>query len=230
MGLDTVELVIRIEEAFGIAIPDDVAATLTTPRHVKFYVLSQLKRSEQSSCMSQQAFYLLRRELVPVLGIRRSDFHPALNLSQLIPVARRSAVWTTVGSRIGVAALPNLARPVWLFSLLSLATIVTAVSVVYYTRPVIGSYLNALLVGVFAAIVFGRFAELLTRPLKRHFRNRYQHAGQLANYVVLHSPHSFKKEWTNEEVASVVREIIVDETGIKDFTEDSRFIEDMHLD
>ena len=36
--------------------------------------------------------------------------------------------------------------------------------------------------------------------------------------------------WTREEVAAIVREVIIDETGIEDFTEDSLFVDDMNLD
>jgi acyl carrier protein len=38
------------------------------------------------------------------------------------------------------------------------------------------------------------------------------------------------KPWTREEVAALVREVIVDETGVEEFTEDSRFVADMNLD
>ena len=43
MGLDTVELVMRFEEDLGIDIPDAVAETLVTPRHVIDYALSRLE-------------------------------------------------------------------------------------------------------------------------------------------------------------------------------------------
>jgi hypothetical protein len=49
----------------------------------------------------------------------------------------------------------------------------------------------------------------------------------------MYSPQSFKGEkkgWTREQVASVVREIIIDQVGAKDFTEDTHFINDMRLD
>ena len=125
--------------------------------------------------MSQQAFYRLRREFVPVLGIERAEFHPSAKLELLIPTEDRIATWNTIRSRIGPRALPDLIR-------------------------------------------------------KRHFRREYAHAGELANYLVLHSPHSFKKEWTRDEVATLVRKIIIDDTGVTDFTDDSRFVQDMHLD
>ncbi len=35
---------------------------------------------------------------------------------------------------------------------------------------------------------------------------------------------------SREEVARLVREIVEEQTGTRDFTEDSRFIEDLHLD
>lgn len=42
MGLDLVELVIGVEEAFGIAIPNSVAVTMTSPRKVSEYLESRL--------------------------------------------------------------------------------------------------------------------------------------------------------------------------------------------
>lgn len=46
MGLDSVELVIRIEDTFGIQIPDRVASKLTTPRKVTDFILSRVKESD----------------------------------------------------------------------------------------------------------------------------------------------------------------------------------------
>ena len=45
MGLDTVELVMRFEEGFGITIPDAVAERMMTPRDVADYVETELKRA-----------------------------------------------------------------------------------------------------------------------------------------------------------------------------------------
>lgn len=226
MGLDTVELVIRFEQAFGIAIPDEVAGDLTTPRQVTYYVLSQLTLGERSACMTQQAFYLLRKQFVPVLGIRRSEFHPRANLEELIPIENRKEIWPTLRARIGGDPLLDLVRPTWLFSLLSFATIAMGIA----TFVTFGSNNFALLLSLLMSSAFGYSAAVLTRPLKRNFRRGYAQAGDLAKHLTLHSPHSFKKEWTREEVAQLVRQIIIDETGVNNFTDDSRFVQDMHLD
>jgi acyl carrier protein len=42
MGLDTVELVMAIEEEFGIEIPNEDAAALTTAGDISAYVVKQL--------------------------------------------------------------------------------------------------------------------------------------------------------------------------------------------
>ena len=40
MGLDLVEMVMRIEEEFEIEIPDEAAVTFTTPRHIIEYLMT----------------------------------------------------------------------------------------------------------------------------------------------------------------------------------------------
>jgi hypothetical protein len=230
MGLDIVELVIRFEDAFGISIPDEVATELTTPRRVSFYIRSQLNLAEQTACMSQQAFYFLRREFVLVLGIHRTDFRPASNLAQLLPPQSRRQTWATIRSRIGAAALPDLVRPMWAFLIVVLLTITAAVTALLATMFLTGSRGAALFVAVVVLLGAGRLGAILTRPLKREFRDEFAHAGDLAKYAALHTPHSFKREWTKEEIVQTVRQIIMDKTGVDNFTEDSRFIEDMHLD
>lgn len=49
MGLDLVEMVMRIEEEFEITIPDEVAETLVTPRAVIDYLMTIPKVNEKSS-------------------------------------------------------------------------------------------------------------------------------------------------------------------------------------
>lgn len=233
MGLETVELAIRFEDAFDIAISDEVAVQLTTPGKVTDYIMTQVAKSEQPSCLSQQAFYFLRQKLVPFLNISRRDFGSDTPLENLIPLEQRRRVWERMRSEIEPNAVPDLARPIWLFCLLSLITVLTCVYALIYAWNNFKFGATAVfLFGLLAAVAVAYGGAVVTRPLKRHFRRGYKRAGDLAKYLSSHSPHLFKKErsgWTREQVAAVVREIIIDEVGLKDFTEDSHFIDDMHL-
>ena len=230
MGLDLVELTIRFEDAFGVSIPDEVATEITTPRQLTEYLVTQLRMGRQTSCISQQAFYRLRKEFLPLTQTQRSELRPAAKLAQLFPVERRKQVWTEARSQLGVAVLPDLVRPMWLVSTLTLLTIVTAIVVFNQTRGMSGRSDIALILSLLVSVGLAYGSALITRSLRSEFSREYKTVSELAEYLALHSAHTFKKAWTREEIVETVRQIIIDETGIHDFHEDSRFVQDMHLD
>lgn len=49
MGLDLVELVMRIEEEFEVTISDDAASSMTTPRHIIEFLMLQPTVSQKWS-------------------------------------------------------------------------------------------------------------------------------------------------------------------------------------
>lgn len=182
MGLDLVELVIRTEETFDIQIPDRVASDLTTPKKVTDFILSQVENSQEPlPCLSQKAFYSLRREFTQQLSLPRRQFAVDATFKEILPEERRDEVWKHIGSSLKVKKWPALSRNGWF--------------------------------------------EFMTP----HVRN----VRELVDYLVTNEPLIVKgpeTSWTREQVWHVLKRLIQDETGIKDFSEDSRFIEDLHLD
>jgi acyl carrier protein len=231
MGLDAVELVIRFEDAFGISIPDEVAASLTTPREVTDYIVTQVAVGDENTCLSQEAFYFLRRGFSRRLQIPRSVFRPEVSLQTLIPKQNRKLVWANLKAELGEAALPDLARPLWLFSLLATITLFIG-SYAFYATPKLPLQLNAwAALGI--TILCGFLLSFVSRPLKTNFRRRLKTIDGLVQHLLLYSPHTFKRDkrtWTRTQIAETVRAIIVDEIEVTDFTEDSHFINDMHID
>jgi hypothetical protein len=65
MGLDGVELVMSIEEGFGVTIADAEAEACVTPAAVIDLVFGKLRASDERVCISQRACFLQRflREL-----------------------------------------------------------------------------------------------------------------------------------------------------------------------
>lgn len=73
MGLDLVELVYRLEEEFEVAIPDEAAEKMTTPRNVVDYIASIPSRSNKWSRGYIEITVWLAIE--DELGIDRNEFN-----------------------------------------------------------------------------------------------------------------------------------------------------------
>lgn len=183
MGLDTVELVMRIEDTFGIAIPDPVASRLLTPNDVTDFILTQVEvSSEPLPCLPQQTFHLLRRSFMRTLHIPRRSFRLDAPLKTFLPDGREEDAWERIGREADVKKWPSVFKPRWLRVVLA-----------HDCRSVRG----------------------------------------LIDHVLSHDPLRVKGEerkWTRKQVEDVLRRVIEDETGVKDFTGESRFVDDMGLD
>jgi hypothetical protein len=95
MGLDTVELVMGFEEAFGIAIVDEDAARLRTPRMVLDYVAARVAVVPADGCATQRTFYALRRGL-RAAGAADGPLRPGTPLRALTDRAAWPGLWTRV--------------------------------------------------------------------------------------------------------------------------------------
>ena len=69
MGLDSVELVIAVEEHFGITIPDKDASTLVTVGKLHNWVVKELHRLNRSSVAETGVFGELRQLISDELGV-----------------------------------------------------------------------------------------------------------------------------------------------------------------
>ena len=74
MGLDFVELVMEVEETFGFTIPDEDVAGLDTVGKLYDYIWENRFASRSPGCLSSVVFYRLRRALMSVTGVARSDW------------------------------------------------------------------------------------------------------------------------------------------------------------
>jgi acyl carrier protein len=72
MGLDAVEIVIRVEEEFDISISDADAATITTTRQLIDYLMARPELADKRSrdAVAESVWQILEEEL----GIKRAKF------------------------------------------------------------------------------------------------------------------------------------------------------------
>jgi acyl carrier protein len=93
MGLDSVELVMAIEEEFGLEIKDEDAFYLTTVGEVFNYLRSKLTKIPPEDCLTQKVFYKLRRALIENYGLRRQLISPNTLLSSLLSLKEIEEGW-----------------------------------------------------------------------------------------------------------------------------------------
>ena len=124
MGLDGVEFVIALEDSFGVEISDPVAGGMRTPRDVIEHLLATLPTTSAGPCLSQRAFYRLRRGLQTQVGIARCEILPSTELDAVMPRDGRDDAWDRVRSEFAGSKLPaSPSRSNWLRKLLSLGPV-----------------------------------------------------------------------------------------------------------
>lgn len=223
MGLDGVELVMAVEEHFGIELTDAEVERTITPRDLIEVVLGKMQATEWSVCLTRRAFYALRRVLMQDFGCKRADITPNARLESLVPRPNRRRAWQQMESSLKAQRWPRLGRPAGV--LIAVGVLVAVVAVVaslwgwpFWTR-------------ILLAMLAWSSAMMLTRPLCVEFKDLAT-AGELAQFLVAAAPNIFEpkgREWSRADVAEAIRSIVITQLGLKpeQYREDARFVQDL---
>jgi hypothetical protein len=114
MGLDVVEFVMSVEDSLGIAIPDAEAGALNTPGRLIDWCTNRLPSAAVGGCLSQRAFYLLRRAVRRHAPPTAPLLRPDTSLLEVWPKSDRARAWAAVHDELGLRSWPRLARLNWL--------------------------------------------------------------------------------------------------------------------
>jgi hypothetical protein len=233
MGLDIIEFVMAVEEAFDITIPDDEAELATTPGKLADLVMKKVGTTQRSTCLSSRAFYLLRRCTTNELNIPRKMVRPDTPLDEIIPQQNRKNSWEKLKKVVGASAWPDLRRSEGTVTLLVLLVICLSATAAFFANWIWQSPILIPVTAMVVAILAAWMAVIATRPLKTAFPPGYMNLGDLARFMVARNPtllESAAPAWTRERVWCVLRALILEHLDVTDFTEDSRFVQDMHID
>jgi len=111
-GLDTVRLVAEVEDVFGISIPDKEAERIQTAGQLCDYLVKKIGAigSPSDSCLSAASFYLTRRKLASLFGVKQRAIGPDTAIEQFIPMEGRRAAWEELEEKLAIE-LPPLEFP-----------------------------------------------------------------------------------------------------------------------
>jgi acyl carrier protein len=219
MGLDGVELIMAIEEGFGITITDAEAEACACPAAVIDLVFGKLRTSDERVCVSQRGFYLLRKALAQTLGVPRQEVELDLDIRSFTAGRSEREVWNNLKATVGARSWPDLARPRWLTAGLWCLALVTFGAVIAVSQWI----LAAIITGLVAS-----FAARLTHRFRSCIPARYSRLQALVPFAVT----SDAIAWTRDQVAALVRELVIDQLMLREgqYREDAHFVNDLGLD
>jgi hypothetical protein len=234
MGLDSVELVMAVEEKFGISITDDEATNALTVGDLKRLVRAKLDVSDAIACLTQRAFHLIRKNATAEFGVLRRSLRPDTPLETVVPQSTRRESWQQFQLVLGVEQLPELVRPHSLNLTITVLVLFSLLVPVWYGALHPEHFGLWMVVGATVASAVGWGAAQLTRSMKTRFKGGYEKVRDLARYLVANYPQLIGKprtaNWTEEEISCLLREVIVAQLGVTDFDDNSRFVQDLHID
>jgi acyl carrier protein len=241
MGLDGVEIVMAVEDAFDIAIDDDDAAKALTPGQLIELVMGKVGRTDRAACLTQRAFHRLRVALIRHASARRERVKPTSLMSHLLPAKERRRLLDEILGGVGVSDKPELVRPRALVNVIMAGSIALgAATSGWLWASSKSSNLTIQLMaespvvsGLLVAGAAGWLGAFLTRPLRNDFPPKLATAGGFSRWIVAHAPSLVAAppgQWSHEQVATKVREIVIEQLGCEDaYREDARFVEDLGM-
>lgn len=219
MGLDGVELVLALEEGFGITITDAEAEACFTPAAVIDLVVGKLRAGDERVCASQRAFYLLRKGLTQTLGARRRSVTLDSDIRSFVAETPESQVWSDLKLAVRARSWPALARPQSLVRgqwLLSIGTFLALLSIIRWEVAAVSAVLVT--VGVTRS----------TRRFRTHIPPKYSRIRMLVPFAVT----SDAIFWDRDQVAALVRRLVTEQLGLQEgqYRESAHFFKDLGMD
>ena len=236
MGLDAVELVMDLEDAFGIDISADDSEHFTTVGDLFEFLKARTDLAPAGTCLSASTFYEIKNGLRSAgIGER---FGPSTDLATILPRKDRRSLWTTL-ERNTQFRLPTLARPSWV--IIANVAITTSASILLALiasgQEVSGVVFFA--VGIACLFIIGFLTALVTRPLATNFGAEFRTFRGLServlalNVVKIRNKHSPNPDqMSTSDIWIVLKNIIVEQLGVDadEVTPEANFVKDLGLD
>ena len=136
MGLDSVELVLELEEAFGVELMDDPRIIdALTPRMIIDIILSKLRFTNENICQRQKAFYIIRRSFLNIFNLERKTITPNMRFRNFIDRSQEKETWQKLKLAVAARNWPELSRPLWMSGLLFITGIAVFITIVFVCFP-----------------------------------------------------------------------------------------------
>jgi acyl carrier protein len=241
VGLEVVEIVMDVEETFGISLPDARVSEIRTVGELNECIADILGHDLDEASVTKIVLDRLRSAITSVDGTAASRIDSDTRLPSLFPYGGRKSAWKRLEASLDLP-LPPLDRPRplnglltvvaialgWLFGLLTLVVIVPPeIDPPGWLVAPLG-----VIFGLLAMYLCWRLGRWLTLPLARIFPRNLDTVGNLTELIVRqHYGRVVKQEqrFSRDEVWSILQEIVAGVLRVdpQRVTPEARFVEDL---
>jgi acyl carrier protein len=233
MGLDTVELVLEVEDAFGIHIPDRDAEKIQTVGELHEYILAHFSPTDSTKpavCASARCFYRVRAALTNQIGLERKAVTPGALLVELLPRRDRRRRWRELKENLALR-IPDLQLPACTGPLVFLSAFFVALAVAISALPLDPSIVGLFFVLWFALLLLGFW---VTAPLAVVFPIDSPTLGGLVRKLASENQASLVglPPMSLNEVWDKLQAIIVEQLGVdsSEVRPEASFVNDLGAD
>jgi len=101
MGLDIVELIMDVEDAFGFKIPDEEATRILTVQDLVNYISEHVSTVSQETCQTQRIYYRLRRGFCCQVPALAGDLRPQTKIKDILHKNEWPEIWAAIRKQVG---------------------------------------------------------------------------------------------------------------------------------
>ncbi len=216
MGLDSIELLIEVEKAFSIKIPDQEAERIITVGDFHNSVWKHLEGKHSDKCQSQKLFYQLRRSFVDSFKFSKADFKLSTSLNDIFPEDNRKQAYLNFSNSINIE-FPDLVLPKPWAIFLNTIGIITICGGLGLSIILINYFDYSKWTLLFSAIGIG-FTYLISKILnaKRTVIKPSLVRDFTQKTLSINYPTLMKENGVNrKDVESVINHIIADKAGLE---------------
>jgi len=229
MGMDSVEIVMDVEDHFGISIQDSEAEQVQTVGDLVALVHARLAAAQREYCPTLPAFLSLRRATRVALADESARLRPRDAVTTILSPTQRRALWKQLPDLMGTSPRP-LRRSTLMGRILvalSLAALLLAVI------SALAIDLRTLPLTIFAAV--GAIASLhfVTVPFRSIPPDGWMTFGEITTKLVgVRVATKMIHLRNDDEILNELRPLLVNVLGVDacEIVPPARFIEDLGMD
>jgi acyl carrier protein len=216
MGLDSVEILVNVENAFGITISNYEAEKITTVGDIHNVVWRNVQGRQSMRCRSQQLFYRLSYILITKFNATHEGIVPQASLNKVFPENNRRLKYHRLQKELNLK-LPGLVlSPIWARALtvtgitLIPGMLAVALVLIYGYHRTRWLYLLPAL-GLLATIFISNILDAVRVQFRPDKMRDYTQAVLALNYGTLMQESSLSRK----EMEIVINNIIAETVGLE---------------